>query len=156
MHALPVLALGWSLGVTHAAAPAGAANPASPVGRWVTGADGGVVAIHRCGDARFCGRIVGIPRAQPNAPMPVDSEGRPECGLTIITNAVKSGDGEWSGKILDPRNGVTYSAKLWLDTAGRLHVRGYLGLSVFGETVVWQPFRGQIGDDCRIAGAATR
>ena len=43
----------------------------------------------------------------------------------------------WSGgKIYDPDNGKTYSCKLELKE-GRLRIRGYVGISLFGRTTVW-------------------
>ena len=103
--------------------PAASAAPVSSlVGNWMTANGHGVVAIAQCGDA-LCGRIVGIDRV-PTEPMPTDVHGRPQCGLTIITNERPTGDGAWLGEITDPRDGSTYQAKLWLDEDGNLHLRG--------------------------------
>lgn len=124
----------------------------SPVGRWLTGADGGVVEIDRCGGAVLCGRIVGITLDHPGDPEPTDFRGQPQCGLTIITGVVKTGPNEWTGHVTDPRDGTTYHARLSLDEAGRLHMRGYVGLPLFGETVIWLPFQGSIADRCLIVG----
>ena len=94
------------------ATPASASN-GEPLGTWSTANGHGVVAIEPCGDA-LCGRIVGIDRA-PTEPMPTDVHGRPQCGLTIITNEKPEADGTWVGQVTDPRDGRTYQAKLWLD-----------------------------------------
>ena len=133
-----------------------AAVPATPEGLWQTGRDGGVVEISRCHGGAFCGRIVGLPAGGPGAAMPVDSEGHPQCGLSIITDATKTGTGIWTGEILDPRDGKSYHVQLSVDDKGRLQVRGYVGLPLFGRTVTWTPFAGQIGADCRIVAPETR
>ena len=127
----------------------------SPVGRWVTGPDGGVIEIEQCGDAALCGRIVGITLDRPSDPEPVDVHGQPQCGLTIITDAVKTGPDEWTGHVTDPRDGKTYHARISVDESGRLHMRGYVGLPLFGETVIWRPFEGHIADRCLVVGPTT-
>jgi uncharacterized protein (DUF2147 family) len=43
----------------------------------------------------------------------------------------------WKGKVYDPRNGKTYSAKLSLDGANKLNLRGYVGVSLLGRTAHW-------------------
>jgi uncharacterized protein (DUF2147 family) len=151
MALLPALAVGM-LGTT----PAAIVEPASPAGRWLTGPDGGVVEIAPCGADAFCGRIIGIAQEHRGAAMPVDTKGRRQCGLTIITEATKTGKDQWSGEILDPRTGKTYHVQLSVDAEGRLHVHGYVGLAIFGETVTWTKFQGRIGADCRITGPELR
>ena len=84
-HALVRCSAGLAFGLVVAAA----ARTASPVGTWLTENGHGVIAIAQCGDA-LCGRIVGINRA-PTDPMPTDVNGRPQCGLTIITNGTPAG-----------------------------------------------------------------
>jgi len=90
--------------------PALASRTATPVGTWTTANGHGVVAITPCGDA-LCGRIVGIDRLATD-PMPTDVLGRPQCGLTIITNEKPKVDGTWRGEITDPRDGRSYQAML--------------------------------------------
>jgi uncharacterized protein (DUF2147 family) len=43
-----------------------------------------------------------------------------------------------NGKIYDPRSGKTYDCKMWLGKDGNLRVRGYLGFSMLGMTVVFE------------------
>jgi uncharacterized protein (DUF2147 family) len=153
-RALPAMAvalLGFALaGVDARAAPE--PERLAPVGRWLTGADGGVIEITPCGGDGLCGRLVGIARDHPGDPEPTDASGQPECGRTIISAAKRTGPDEWTGTIEDPRSGKSYHAQLSLDDAGRLHVRGYVGLPMFGETVVWRPFDGNIAGRCEIVG----
>jgi uncharacterized protein (DUF2147 family) len=134
-----------------AAVPASAGQPgsASPIGRWFTGRDAGVIQIEPCGE-NLCGRIVGLTLDHPTDPMPTDYRGRPQCGLIIIHDARRTGADEWTGRISDPRNGRSYNARLRVDPYGRLQVRGYVGLPLFGETLIWSPYTGRLGEHCEL------
>jgi uncharacterized protein (DUF2147 family) len=129
------------------APPAIAATEQSPVGLWSTEDGHGVIQIEPCGDA-LCGRIVGIDRAA-GEPMPTDVQGRPQCGLTIITDELPTSDGRWNGSVTDPRSGDAYHAQLWVDAEGRLNLRGYIGIPLLGQTRTWQRFTGRLSDACR-------
>jgi uncharacterized protein (DUF2147 family) len=128
---------------------AAAAPSASPVGTWLTESGHGVVQIAECGDV-LCGRIVGIDR-DPGSPMPTDVNGRPQCGLTIISNEKPDADGTWLGEVTNPRDGATYQAKLWVDSNGNLHLRGFIGIPLLGSTQVWRPFTGRLTGECGLA-----
>ena len=121
----------------------------SPLGTWLTGNGHGVVEIARCGDA-LCGRIVGIDR-EPTAPVPTDVHGRSQCGLTIITNEKLEPDGTWLGTIVDPRDGGSYQAKLWVDDRGDLRLRAFIGIPALCATQIWRKFTGHLTNECRLA-----
>jgi uncharacterized protein (DUF2147 family) len=144
------LALMLALALSSRAAPA--ATGADPVGRWRTADHGGVVEIQRCGATVLCGRIVGLSLDNPDDPTPTDVHGRSQCGLTIITDAVPTGRDEWTGRITNPKDGKTYGAQISIDASGRLRLRGYVGLPLFGQTVVWQPYAGRTTESCRMIG----
>jgi uncharacterized protein (DUF2147 family) len=135
-----------SLSVVLLLAAADVADP-TILGKWLTESGHGVIEIARCENA-VCGRIVGIDRA-PSEPLPTDFMGRSQCGLTIITEVTRAEDNAWYGRIVDPRDGATYHAKLWVDGDGRLNLRGYIGIPLLGSTQVWSRFTGQIAEDCR-------
>ena len=128
--------------------PAGASGPPAPLGDWMTANGHGVVHIAECGDT-LCGRIVGIDRP-PGTAMPTDAQGQPQCGLTIITNEAPTADGTWLGRITDPRDDSTYQAEIWVDGAGRLHLRGFVGIPLLGQTQIWHRFTGQLTPECGI------
>ena len=140
----------WAVAFAGLPAKAGEFTPyAAPLGEWRTANDGGVIAISWCGQS-LCGRIAGIRRG-PGEPMPKDAAGRSQCGLTIITNATPGQDGTWFGQITDPRDDKQYGLEMWVDDRGRLHVRGYLGVPLFGQTEIWERYTGRVTADCGIA-----
>lgn len=63
-------------------------------------------------------------------------------GAVTLTGLKWDGkNGYEDGKIYDPPSGKTYTCKAWLEN-DKLHLRGYLGVSLFGKTVVWHRYTG--------------
>lgn len=59
-------------------------------------------------------------------------------GLEIVRDFRYAGKGRWVGGVIyDPENGKTYNGKMWLTHDGRLRLRGYVGMSLFGRTTEW-------------------
>jgi uncharacterized protein (DUF2147 family) len=48
-------------------------------------------------------------------------------------------DGQWQGSIYDPESGKTYQSKMKISVDGRLEIRGYVGIPMFGRTAVFEP-----------------
>ncbi len=127
----------------------------APTGRWITAQHNAVIQIYPCG-ADMCGQIVGLLPAGPGGTMPTDWQGRPQCGMTIITTApATDADGSqvWRGTVLDPRNGNVYQAKIKLDPSRHLELHGYIGLPIFGQTQTWTPYSGRTMANCKLAAA---
>ena len=67
-----------------------------------------------------------------------EKKNKPVIGMQIGNGLKKDGDVWSGGEILDPQNGKTYKCKVWLEDKGKkLHVRGFIGVSVLGRTQVW-------------------
>lgn len=87
------------------------------------------------------GKIIKLFREPGEEPDPVctkckgNYKGKKIVGMVNIWG-LKEEDGEWTnGKILDPKNGKVYRAKLWRE-GNTLKVRGYLG--PFYRTQTWK------------------
>ncbi|MDB5247866.1 MAG: peptide protein [Segetibacter sp.] len=58
-------------------------------------------------------------------------------GVELFTNFVYKGGLYEDGKIYDPESGKTYDCKMSL-VGGKLKVRGYIGISLFGRTEIFE------------------
>lgn len=62
---------------------------------------------------------------------------RPIVGLILFKDFVYE-DEKWvDGRIYDPNNGKTYQCKISFEEE-KLQIRGYIGISMFGRTKVWE------------------
>jgi uncharacterized protein (DUF2147 family) len=125
-----------------------AAAAQAPTGYWVTTDGGAVVQIAPCGGA-LCGRLTGIV-LNPGTAMPTDWQGQSECGLQLLRPSQEDDSGTWHGQIVNPRNGSAYHVEFHVDRQDRLHLRGYVGLPIFGETQIWHRFEGAAPTSCRL------
>ena len=120
-----------------------AAEAETPIGMWDTGESH--IEIYNCGE-RLCGRIAaldepldeqGNPKIDDKNPDP-SLKGRSLLGMDLVAGFSRKSDRRWvGGTIYDPRDGKTYKCKMNLQKDGTLKVRGYVGVSLFGKTVVW-------------------
>ncbi len=135
-------------------APAVQAQQASPVGSWRTIDDEtnepkSIVEIYEGEDDKLYGKVVEILKpsreAERNAQGEIictacdgERKNQPIEGMVIIESMEKDGD-EWEdGTILDPAKGKTYKAKMSLQDANTLDVRGFVGFSFIGRTQTWE------------------
>jgi uncharacterized protein (DUF2147 family) len=107
---------------------------------WTPEHDGKIeIAVDTAGVAT--GRLIGVERAHAtdrdqHNPDP-SLRARPVLGLTILRDFRQEKDGTWSGgTVYDPEEGRTYRGTLVLDRDGRLRMRGYVGIELFGRTEI--------------------
>jgi uncharacterized protein (DUF2147 family) len=124
-----------------------AAPNVSPVGRWVTEGGWSQIEIYPCG-GNLCGRIVWLkePRDK-DGQIKVDAKNPDPAkraqtlvGLTMMWNFAGTADpSEWQGgRIYNPLDGDTYRAMLKLHPDGKLEVRGYVVIPLFGGSQHWE------------------
>jgi len=58
-------------------------------------------------------------------------------GMVIMRNFHPVGDDWAGGTVVDPENGKEYKGKIWAEGTDKLHMRGYIGISLLGRTEVW-------------------
>ncbi len=111
-----------------------------------TGDAKSVVKIYKGGDGKYYGKIDKLFRKTGEDQNPKCTEctgnkkNKPIIGMIIITGMEKDGSKYTGGKILDPATGSVYSCKIWRD-GKNLQVRGYMGLSMFGRSQTWLPYK---------------
>ena len=130
----------------RAAPPVAAASLASPVGLWEpldsSGKSLGLIRIFEV-NGLYYGRI------EPSSPTDDrsalctrctdDRHDKPIIGLVLMRH-LRREDGEYvGGDILDPDTGHIYGCTLRLTDGGhRLIMRGFLGISLFGQSQTWR------------------
>lgn len=131
-----------------AAAAAGAPDDAQVtqiLGNWLTQKRDGIIQITRNTDGLYEGKIVGgddPQRTDTHNPDPA-LRARLLLGQLILQDMQYDGAGHWSGgTIYDPDSGHTYRCRLQLRAPDRLHVRGFLGVSLLGRSQTWTRYRG--------------
>jgi uncharacterized protein (DUF2147 family) len=60
-------------------------------------------------------------------------------GIVSLTGLTWDGKEYMGGKFYDPPSGKTYSCKAWVE-GDKLHLRGFMGFSLMGKTVVWHHY----------------
>jgi uncharacterized protein (DUF2147 family) len=66
---------------------------------------------------------------------------RPVIGLVLMWHLVYK-DGEYEdGYVYNPEDGGTYRMKAWVTGRDSMKVRGFLGISLFGQTQTWTRYQ---------------
>jgi len=103
----------------------GIASASDPFGEWRRPSTGTRVNFYACG-GKLCAKIVGVN----------DQSRKGEIGTVIMGGAVKSGDNQWKGDLLDTDNGKTYAGVVTLEGPTALNLKGCVGFICQGETWV--------------------
>jgi uncharacterized protein (DUF2147 family) len=136
----------WALATSAQVNSASPVTSSAALGRWYAEGGAAQVEIIRC-EADLCGRIVWLrspfdedgcelrDRRNPDAELRT----RAVVGLEILRAAPQAASGDTSGTctVYDPVSGRTYNCQMWPEGADRLHLRGYVGMPLFGRTTTW-------------------
>lgn len=126
-----------------------AADPNAVMGLWWTQDRDGVVRIAPC-DTGLCGTVLGVTNFRPDGSALSDLHGQSRCNLQIIPDGKVGDDGVWDSHITNPDDGKVYTITLRVDADGRLRMRGYIGIPLFGKTVFWTRFARHLTADCHV------
>lgn len=113
-------------------------GPDAVLGRYWTPTKNAKIEIYKEG-AKYYGKTVwteqsGIDTLNPDP----KKRNQSLLGLVFLTDFTYD-DGKYvDGQIYDPQNGNIYSCKMWLEDDGDLKARGYIGISLFGRTEVFE------------------
>ena len=58
-------------------------------------------------------------------------------GMVNMRNFHPDGEDWVGGTVVDPENGKEYQGKIWTVGKDNLHMRGFIGISLFGRTESW-------------------
>jgi uncharacterized protein (DUF2147 family) len=94
--------------------------------------------------------VVGVTDFDADGSALKDLHGRSRCHLQIIPDGKVEADGTWDSHITNPDDGKVYTITLRVDEDGRLRMRGYIGIPLFGRTVFWTRFNGRLTPDCHL------
>ncbi|WP_448205027.1 DUF2147 domain-containing protein [Azospirillum sp. sgz302134] len=119
------------------------ASPDDAFGVWRTTDQQAVVELYPCGPD-LCGRLIWYVEKRSGPDAGLDSRNpdsmqrnRRLCGLIMLANFRRKGDGWTGGWVYDPESGNTYSGAITPDGSERLDLRGYIGIPLFGRTEHW-------------------
>jgi len=137
--------------ILMSAATAFGAGLTGILGIWKTAMDESKVEVFMCGE-KICGKIIwlknplytdsrdgkiGTPVIDRKNPDPA-LRSRPVLGLRILEGFTTVGENNWgNGTCYDPNSGNTYRGKIHQSAPGRLKLRGYIGIPLFGRSSVW-------------------
>lgn len=120
-------------------------NSNTILGTWLTGSGKGKVKIFKNGDF-YEGKIVWLKEPLVNGKPDLDDlnpnkelQKRHIIGIKVLSGLkFNTGGSKWeNGTIYDPENGKTYSCHITMADEKKIHLRGYIGISLIGRTDTW-------------------
>ena len=132
------IALVLALSFTTAVSAQKGSGPDAVLGQYWTPAKNAKIQIYKQ-NGLYYGKTVWTERSGLDTLNP-DPRKRSESllGLVFLTD-FEYDDGKYvDGEIYDPQTGNIYSCKMWLQDNGDLKARGYIGISLFGRSEVFE------------------
>ena len=113
-------------------------------GVWLNEEKDAKIQIYKAKDGRFYGKIIWLRDPMKNGKPKTDEKNpkenlkkQPLVDLLILKGFEADGNTYDDGTIYDPQNGKTYDCKITYK-GKTLAIRGYIGISLFGRTTVWE------------------
>src|SRR4051812_25579287 len=113
-------------------------------GVWFNDKKDAKIQIYKARDGKFYGKIIWLKDPLKNGKPKTDEKNpkdkmktQPLVELVILRGFEVDGDTYEDGTIYDPDNGKTYDCKMTYK-GKTLAIRGFIGISLFGRTTVWE------------------
>jgi uncharacterized protein (DUF2147 family) len=115
------------------------------LGFWLSEKKDAKIEMFRSGN-KYSGRLIwGAEMYEADGKTPLKDTKNPDVALRtrsrlnmVLISGLTYDDGAYAdGKLYDARNGRTYSLKMKLKDDNNLEMRGFYGISLFGQTVQW-------------------
>jgi len=113
-------------------------------GVWLNEEKDAKIQIYKARDGKFYGKIVWLKDPTENGKPKTDKKNpkdqmktQPLVELLILKGFNMDGNTYEDGTIYDPNNGKTYDCKMTYK-GKTLAIRGFIGLSLFGRTTIWE------------------
>ena len=120
-------------------------DPSGLLGFWMAESNKIAVEIYPC-EEHLCAKVVWVIKPYRNNgefkrdrrnPDPALRD-RGYCGIEVITGLKRKRDGYWRrGHLYYPKKGTTFDVDIKLTDVGRLELRAYLGIRLFGKSEIW-------------------
>lgn len=113
-------------------------------GKWYNSDKDAQIEIFKEG-GKYYGKIVWLKEPTEDGKSKIDKnnsdkskQNRPIMGLRILNDFQYTGKDTWeNGTIYDPKNGKNYNCNIRIKNSNTLEVRGFIGISLIGRTVIW-------------------
>jgi uncharacterized protein (DUF2147 family) len=113
-------------------------------GIWLNEEKDAKIQIYKARDGKFYGKIIWLRDPVKNGKPKTDEKNPkdnlknlPLVDLVILKGFGVDGNYYEDGTIYDPNNGKTYDCKMTYK-GKTLSIRGYIGISLFGRTTIWE------------------
>jgi uncharacterized protein (DUF2147 family) len=117
------------------------------IGKWMSAANDFQVEVYKDAQGKYAAKIIWfkvitagktmndiLDKHNPNSQL----RNRKWLGMQTLNGLEYDGKNKWNnGHIYVPKTGKTYSAKCTLTSKNVLEVRGYIGISLLGETLIF-------------------
>jgi uncharacterized protein (DUF2147 family) len=126
------------------------------LGTWVTGDKRSHIEVYKKND-KYYGKVIALEKPvygpeDPEAGKPIRDrhnkdpklQKRAMMGIDVVSNFKFDGKKSWvKGTVYDPDTGKTYKSKITLTGNDSMNLRGYIGISLIGQTTVWKRYKGE-------------
>lgn len=112
------------------------------VGEWWSEERDGRIQFFKAKTGTYTGRLVWSKKPRPDTENPnAKLRSRPVVGIILIWK-LRFEDGEYvDGYVYNPEDGGTYRIEAEVLGPNAVKIRGYMGLSLFGQSQVWKRYR---------------